>query len=116
MGLSFPGMGVQRELLWQNEASGSSFAAQTVSVKNLSLYQFYCVVFLRVAGNNQQHHVFTSVGRGSECIGQTSYSDLMVREFTSDQNAETVTFSTCHNGPSSVREDFLVPYQIWGIS
>lgn len=116
MGLSFPGTGMQRELLWQNEASGSSFAAQTVSVKNLSLYQFYCVVFLRVAGNNQQHHVFTSVGRGCECIGQTSYSDLMVREFTSDQNAETVTFSTCHNGPSSVREDLLVPYQIWGIS
>ena len=116
MGLSFPGTGMQRELLWQNAASGNSFAAQTVSVKNLSLYQFYCVVFLRVAGIDQEHLVFASVGKNSECIGQTSYSDLMVREFTSDQNAETVTFSTCHNGLTTVREDLLVPYQIWGIS
>ena len=110
------GGGMNMELLWTNPSPTSSFAAQTVSIANLSDYKYLIIVVkaTKSAGTYQSQILFPSVRHRVVFNGSTlTYRDVDFvangLDFLAARNQTTYGGSTTQNN------DLVIPVYIYGI-
>lgn len=109
---------LQAKLLWTNSSPTSSFAGQTVGV-DLTPYKFVIITFK--ATKSSDYYYSETVAKGLRAYPQTGFNNtegIFRRETTPTDTG--VTFSRCfvwdiRNYNTSGNNDYLIPYQIYGI-
>ena len=111
------GLGVvtmQTKVLWENSSPTSSFAAQTITVEDMSEYDYLMFNFLgannvdwgfsQLIKKDIAHRLFYADGAGQR---------VCIRNFTINSSTSITFEAAIYNGASSTTE--LVPIQIIGI-
>lgn len=105
------GVGIGMKLLWTNPSPDASFGSQSVTVKNLSLYDLaICVAFS--SGKSNISVIFVPSGAGFDLLATLNYNSLFRRGTIS---GDIVTFSVAESESLGTHNEWLVPYKIYGI-
>lgn len=105
------------ELIWSNPAPQNQFAPQTISIPGLAKYEKFLCVFKRIT--TQQGVEVTVLTRKTvyvSVIGMPAYK-IAVRDFELTNNQAIFTDATLISslGSGSTDNNYLIPYQIYGL-
>jgi len=102
------------DLLWENPDPTVSFAAQEVSVSNMSLYAFIMIVYKYRCSNAQLLSQTVPSGNSVWLSFSAKSSGSFGRRPVAYVDDNTLSFETASNSGSDNNE-YAVPYQIYGI-
>lgn len=107
------------KLLWENPDPSAEFAAQTITLSSDDYDILMCVTIMSTSSQTYTQASFASKDKNGMTLdlAAASNGDLWTRFIarTSDTVLSVGGCSKWNNGSSSISNDLLIPYQIYGI-
>lgn len=101
------------DLLWENPDTTVSFAAQEVTVPDMSPYAF--IMYVYRYKNTQAPHLSMTVPYGKNAMLSFSAKNGTGRRFANYVDDNTISFEGGSNAGND-NDEYVIPYQIYGVS